>query len=113
MPTVTTVQIPTIRRRGAWSFTADGISTKSSERTPSRPLRARRASSAGNCSGARTRPVAARLPCSGEGEAMQIDRFRIEILEDGTIKTTTDAVSAANHDNAEQFLRAMANLAGG
>jgi hypothetical protein len=29
------------------------------------------------------------------------------------IKTTTDAVSAANHDNAEQFLRAMAHLAGG
>jgi hypothetical protein len=44
---------------------------------------------------------------------MQIDRFTIEILEDGTIKTTTDAVSAANHDNAEQFLRAMAHLAGG
>ena len=44
---------------------------------------------------------------------MQIDRFTIEILEDGTIKTTTDAVSAANHDNAEQFLRAMAQLAGG
>ena len=44
---------------------------------------------------------------------MQIDRFTIEILEDGTIKTTTDAVSVANHDNAEQFLRAMANLAGG
>lgn len=44
---------------------------------------------------------------------MQIDRFTIEILDDGTIKTTTDAVSAANHDNAEQFLRAMAHLAGG
>ena len=44
---------------------------------------------------------------------MQIDRFTIEILDDGTIKTTTDAVSAANHDNAEQFLRAMAILAGG
>ena len=44
---------------------------------------------------------------------MQIDRFTIEILEDGTIKTTTDTVSAANHDNAEQFLRAMATLAGG
>ena len=44
---------------------------------------------------------------------MQTDRFTIEILEDATIKTTTDAVSAANHDNAEQFLRAMAHLAGG
>ncbi len=44
---------------------------------------------------------------------MQIDRFTIEILEDATINTTTDAVSAANHDNAEQFLRAMAHLAAG
>ena len=44
---------------------------------------------------------------------MQIDRFTIEILEDGTIKTITDEVSAPNHDNAEQFLRAMAHLAGG
>jgi hypothetical protein len=44
---------------------------------------------------------------------MQLDQFTIEILGDGTIKTTTDAVSAANHDNAEQFLRAMARLAGG
>jgi len=44
---------------------------------------------------------------------MQIDKLTIEILEDGTIKTTSDEVSAANHDNAEQFLRAMARLAGG
>lgn len=44
---------------------------------------------------------------------MEIDKLVIEILEDGTIKTTSDAVSAANHDNAEQFLRAMARLAGG
>jgi phage terminase large subunit-like protein len=44
---------------------------------------------------------------------MEIDALKIEILEDGTIKTTSDAVSAANHDNAEQFLRAMARLAGG
>ncbi len=44
---------------------------------------------------------------------MQIDRFTVEILEDGTIKTTTDAVSAANHDNAEQFLRAMRTLRAG
>lgn len=41
------------------------------------------------------------------------DELTIEILSDGTIKTTTDAVSAANHDNAEQFLRSMARLAGG
>jgi len=41
------------------------------------------------------------------------DRLTIEILEDGTIKTTSDEVSAPNHDNAEQFLRAMARVAGG
>jgi len=44
---------------------------------------------------------------------MEIDKLVIEILEDGTIKTTTDEVGTANHDNAEQFLRAMARLAGG
>lgn len=44
---------------------------------------------------------------------MNDDRLTIEILEDGTIKTTSDEVSAPNHDNAEQFLRAMARLAGG
>jgi hypothetical protein len=44
---------------------------------------------------------------------MEIDSLTIEILEDGTIKTTSDAVSAANHENAEQFLKAMARLAGG
>ena len=44
---------------------------------------------------------------------MEINELVIEILEDGTIKTTTDEVGTANHDNAEQFLRAMARLAGG
>jgi hypothetical protein len=44
---------------------------------------------------------------------MPIDRMKIEVLLDGTIKTTTDAVSKANHDNAEQFLRSTAKLAGG
>lgn len=41
------------------------------------------------------------------------DKMTIEILRDGTIKTTTDEVSPANHDNAEQFLRDIAKLAGG
>ena len=41
------------------------------------------------------------------------DHFHTEILPDGTLKTTTDAVSGPNHDNAEAFLRAMAKLAGG
>jgi hypothetical protein len=44
---------------------------------------------------------------------MDFDRLTIEILEDGTIKTSSDAVSAANHESAEQFLRAVARLAGG
>lgn len=41
------------------------------------------------------------------------DTLTIEILDDGTIKTTTDAVSGANHANAEQFLKYIATLAGG
>jgi hypothetical protein len=44
---------------------------------------------------------------------MDIDTLTIEILEDGTIKTTSDSVSAANHESAEQFLSGMARLAGG
>ncbi len=44
---------------------------------------------------------------------MKQDTLTIEILEDGTIRTTTDAVSGANHANAEQFLKHMATLAGG
>jgi hypothetical protein len=41
------------------------------------------------------------------------DTLKIEILADGTIKTTSDAVSGPNHSNAESFLKAMATLAGG
>jgi hypothetical protein len=44
---------------------------------------------------------------------MSIDKLTIEILPDGTIKTSSDQVSQANHDNAEKFLAAMARLAGG
>lgn len=44
---------------------------------------------------------------------MKFDGFTVEILPDGTIKTTTDAVSGANHANAEQFIRMMGTLAGG
>ncbi len=39
--------------------------------------------------------------------------MNIEILDDGTIKTTTDKISAPNHSNAEDFLAVMAKLAGG
>jgi hypothetical protein len=44
---------------------------------------------------------------------MKTDTMQIEILEDGTIKTTTDPISGANHANAEEFLRFMARMAGG
>jgi len=44
---------------------------------------------------------------------MEIDTLTIEILGDGTIKTTSDMVSSTNHESAEQFLRGMARLSGG
>jgi len=42
-----------------------------------------------------------------------MDKLKIEISEDGTIKTSSDAVSMPNHQSAEAFLREMARLAGG
>lgn len=44
---------------------------------------------------------------------MAQDKIQIEILEDGTIKVQTSNVSAPNHQNAEQFLKFMAELANG
>ena len=44
---------------------------------------------------------------------MKQDVIQIEVLADGTIKTSTDKISAANHANAAQFLRDVAKLAGG
>lgn len=42
------------------------------------------------------------------------DEIQVEVLDDGTIKTTVNGrVSAANHQNAEDFLRHMARLSGG
>lgn len=41
------------------------------------------------------------------------DTITVEILPDGTIKTETDTVSAANHTTAEGFLKEMFRLAGG
>jgi hypothetical protein len=41
------------------------------------------------------------------------DTMTIEILPDGTIKTTTDPISPANHQAAEDFLRGVTTLAGG
>ena len=42
-----------------------------------------------------------------------MDKIKITILEDGTIKVDSDRVSMPNHMNAEQFLRNMFTLAGG
>jgi len=44
---------------------------------------------------------------------MAVDQMKITVLADGTIRTVTDAVSKANHDVAEAFLRNVAQLAGG
>jgi len=41
------------------------------------------------------------------------DEFQIEVLEDGTIKSSTDKISGPNHSSAENFLREMARMAGG
>ena len=44
---------------------------------------------------------------------MALDTMRFTILPNGTIRTTTDQVSAPNHANAEQFLKEVGRLAGG
>ena len=44
---------------------------------------------------------------------MANDNIQIEILDDGTIKVTTDQVSGPNHANAEAFLKMLAQLGGG
>lgn len=41
------------------------------------------------------------------------DSIRIEILADGTIKSTTDPISAPNHQSAEAFMKDLQTLAGG
>ena len=41
------------------------------------------------------------------------DTLTIEILSDGTIKTTTDPISKQNHQSCELFLQGVATLAGG
>lgn len=41
------------------------------------------------------------------------DMMNISILEDGTIKIETGKVSAANHVNAEAFIRECFTMAGG
>jgi hypothetical protein len=44
---------------------------------------------------------------------MRLDSLNIEILEDGTIKVSSDRVSQANHMMAEAFLRYISEMAGG
>lgn len=41
------------------------------------------------------------------------DTLRLVILEDGTIRTETDRVSAPNHQSAEAFLATVTKLTGG
>lgn len=41
-----------------------------------------------------------------------MDEIAVEILEDGTIKITTDQVSTANHINADRMLKQLAVLMG-
>lgn len=44
---------------------------------------------------------------------MADDKMAISVLDDGTIKIETDAVSAPNHVSAEAFVKETARLAGG
>ena len=44
---------------------------------------------------------------------MTNDKIKITILEDGTIRVETDQVGQANHMSADNFLKMMAQLAGG
>tara|TARA_R110000751_G_scaffold1656_3_gene6058 strand:- start:1629 stop:1832 length:204 start_codon:yes stop_codon:yes gene_type:complete len=41
------------------------------------------------------------------------DKMTVQILADGTMKVTTDAVSMANHLSAEKFLKFASDLLGG
>lgn len=42
-----------------------------------------------------------------------MDRMTITVLEDGTIRSSTDSVSGAAHQNAEDFLASIAEMVGG
>jgi hypothetical protein len=44
---------------------------------------------------------------------MNMDKLKITILQDGTIRVETDEVGQANHLSADKFLQAMARMAGG
>lgn len=40
------------------------------------------------------------------------DKFIVEILPDGTLKSTTDPISPANHSSADKFFSFVAELTG-
>ena len=42
-----------------------------------------------------------------------MDDLQIEILEDGTLKVTTEGVSIPNHRNADKLLELVGQLMGG
>jgi len=42
-----------------------------------------------------------------------VDKVKFEILEDGTIKSTTDPISPEEHQSAEAFFKYLASLTGG
>lgn len=44
---------------------------------------------------------------------MKVDKIEIEILADGTLKMTTDKISAPNHGNFEALIREIVAMAGG
>ena len=44
---------------------------------------------------------------------MKVDTITIEVLADGTIKTTTPKISGANHQSADAFLKAVEGHLGG
>ena len=41
------------------------------------------------------------------------DKINIEILEDGTLSISTDAISGKNHMSADEFLKTIERLTGG
>lgn len=43
----------------------------------------------------------------------QADKIKIEILDDGLIKMTSDPISTPNHQNAEEFFQNVGRLSGG
>jgi len=46
-------------------------------------------------------------------ETEMADEIKWEILEDGTISTSTDAISGTNHQSADDLLKHLHEMAGG